>query len=241
MGRVTASSRGDLVSQPPQQDLYPEVPREDVRPSIPRSARSVLDVGCGPGGFGPTVRDVLGPAVRLVGIEAVLKQAALAREGHGYDEVVDGYYPEALSGREERFDLVCFNDVLEHVIDPWSMLRDTIPLLTPNGKVLAAIPSIQFAPIVWRLIKGRWDYLDYGTLDRTHLRFFTRATMTEMFEQTGYRVLDCRGANGLDVTWATEPRLGRRLAKRGLLPFLGDSRYIHFIVLAEPRPDEVSG
>ena len=64
--------------------------------------------------------------------------------------------------------------------------------------------------------------------------------MTEMFEQTGYRVLDCRGANGLDVTWAQNPA-GPSLAKRGLLPFLGRLRYIHFIVLAEPRPDEVSG
>jgi SAM-dependent methyltransferase len=176
-----------------------------------------------------------------VGIEAVPTQAALARVGHGYDEVVDGYFPDALRGRVERFDLVCFNDVLEHVIDPWSLLRDTISLLTPNGRVLAAIPSIQFAPIVWRLIRGRWDYLDYGTLDRTHLRFFTRATMTEMFEQTGYRVLDCRGANGLDVTWPAEPRRARRWAKKGLLPFLGDSRYIHFVVLAEPRSGAVSG
>jgi hypothetical protein len=65
--------------------------------------------------------------------------------------------------------------------------------------------------------------------------------MTEMFEQTGYRVLDCRGANGLDVTWPAEPRRARRWAKKGLLPFLGDSRYIHIVVLAEPRSGGVSG
>ena len=108
--------------------------------------------------------------------------------------------------------------------------------------MLAAIPSIQFAPIVWRLSRGRWDYLDYGTLDRTHLRFFTRATMTEMFEQTGYRVLDVprRERPRRHVARQT-PFWRRRLAKSALLPFLGDSRYIHFVVLAEPRPDEVSG
>src|SRR3954469_21773658 len=100
---------GEPVSQPPQQDLYPEVLREDVRPYLPRDARSVLDVGCGPGGFGKTLRSVLGPDARIVGVEAVPSQAAVAREGHGYDEVVDGYFPEALGDRPERFNLVCYN------------------------------------------------------------------------------------------------------------------------------------
>jgi 2-polyprenyl-3-methyl-5-hydroxy-6-metoxy-1,4-benzoquinol methylase len=229
------------VSHPPQQDLYADDSRQDVRPSIPTSTRSVLDVGCGRGGFGTTLRSVLGDQARIVGVEPVPSQAGRARKGHGYDEVVDGYFPDALEGRDERFDLICFNDVLEHVIDPWSLLRETVRWLKPGGKVLAAIPSIQFAPIVWRLIRGRWDYLDYGTLDRTHLRFFTRATMTEMFEQNGYRVLECRGANGVEVTWPQEPRLLRRLAKKSLLPFLRDSRFIHFIVLAQPREEGVSG
>ena len=229
-----------MTNHPPQQDLYPDVGREDVRPLIPESARCVLDVGCSRGGFGPTLRSVIGDQARIVGVEPVPSQAARARDGHGFDEVVDGYFPDALQGRDERFDLICFNDVLEHVIDPWAMLRETMPWLAPGGKVLAAIPSIQFAPIVWRLIRGRWDYLDYGTLDRTHLRFFTWATMVEMFEQTGYRVLECRGANGVDVTWPTEPQLVRRLAKKAVLPFLGDARYIHFVVLAEPRVDAVS-
>jgi 2-polyprenyl-3-methyl-5-hydroxy-6-metoxy-1,4-benzoquinol methylase len=210
------------------------VSREDVRPFLPRNAASVLDVGCGPGGFGPTVRSVLGPEARLVGVEAVPSQAAIARADHGYDEVVDGYFPGALGDREERFDVVCFNDVLEHVVDPWGLLRETREWVAPGGHVLAAIPSIQFAPIVWRLIRGRWDYLDAGTLDRTHLRFFTRATMVEMFDGSGYRVVSCEGANAIDDAWRAEPRSLRKLGKTALLPLLGDSRYVHFVVLAEP-------
>jgi 2-polyprenyl-3-methyl-5-hydroxy-6-metoxy-1,4-benzoquinol methylase len=150
---------------------------------------------------------------------------------------VNGYFPEALGDHPERFDLVCFNDVLEHIIDPWSLLRATRECVAPGGHVLAAIPSIQFAPIVWRLVRGRWDYLDVGTLDRTHLRFFTRATMVEMFEQTGYRVVSCEGANSIDHAWRSQPLSARRLLKTALLPFLGDSRFVHFIVLAEPVPD----
>ena len=87
----------------------------------------------------------------------------------------------------------------------------------------------------------RWDYVDVGTLDRTHLRFFTRATMVEMFEQNGYRVVSCEGANAIDDAWRSLPFSARRLVKTALLPFLGDSRFVHFVVLAEPRPDEISG
>lgn len=227
-----------MSTQPPQQDLYEEVPRDDVRPFIPQSARSALDVGCARGGFGLTLREILGDQARVVGIEAVDGQAQIARTAHGYDEVITGYFPGGLGDREERYDLICFNDVLEHVVDPWQMLRDTRAWLTPEGQILASIPSIQFAPIVWRLVRGRWDYLDYGTLDRTHLRFFTKATTIEMFEQNGFRVVRCQGANGLDDTWPTEPNVLKRLAKRALLTFLGDSRYIHFMVVAALNPDE---
>ena len=238
MGRVTATSWEETpVNQPPQQDLYPEVAREDARPFIPRGARSVLDVGCGPGGFGPTLRSVLGPDARLVGVEAVRSQAAVAREGHGYDEVVDGYFPQALGDRSELFDLVCFNDVLEHTVDPWALLRETRHWVSERGTVMALIPSIQYAPTVWALLRGRWDYTDTGTLDRTHLRFFTRATMVEMFEQAGYQVLRVEGVNPYAGSWPTDPPGPRRLAKRVIPRLMRDFRYMHFLVQAEPiRP-----
>ena len=223
--------------QPPQQDLYPEVSREDVRPFIPPAAGSVLDVGCGPGGFGPTVRSVLGRDVRLVGIEAVPSQAAAARVEHGYDEVVDGYFPEALGDHPSGSTWSASTTYWSTSSTRGACSGTTRGWVAPGGHVLAAIPSIQFAPIVWRLARGRWDYRDAGTLDRTHLRFFTKATMVEMFEQTGYRVVSCEGANAIDHAWQSEPLSARRLLKTALLPLLGDSRFVHFVVLAEPVPD----
>ena len=149
------------MSDLPQQDIYHDNPRPEVAPFIPTGARSVLEVGCGKGGFGPTLRRTLGEQARIVGIEAVPAQAAVARSGHGFDEVADGYFPQALEG-EERFDLVCFNDVLEHVVDPWATLGAATDLLHPGGHVLAAIPSIQYAPVTISLLRGRWDYTTRG-------------------------------------------------------------------------------
>ena len=44
------------------------------------------------------------------------------------------------------------------------------------------------------------------------------------------------GVTGRDVAASIAPSL----AKKAVLPFLGDARYIHFVVLAEPRVDGLS-
>jgi 2-polyprenyl-3-methyl-5-hydroxy-6-metoxy-1,4-benzoquinol methylase len=222
---------------PEQQSVYILNERPEVAPFIPGAARTALDVGCGRGGFGDTLRRKLGPDARIVGIEPVAEQAAIARD-HGFDEVVSGYFPDA---PEElgRFDLITFNDVLEHMVDPWQALHDTRRWLTPAGVVLACIPNIQYWPAVIDLANGRWDYADAGLLDRTHLRFFTRKTMCDMFEATGYEVVECQGVNSV---WGSEWRPSGhgmsakvRNVTRGLLTRARpDGAFLHFVVVARP-------
>ncbi|MFV0463473.1 MAG: class I SAM-dependent methyltransferase [Nostocoides sp.] len=209
-----------------QQAVYVDNPRGDVRPFIDASARSVLDVGCGRGGFGRTLREVLGPSAHIVGVEAVMVQAERARESGAFSEVRTGYFPEALGESDERFDQVFFNDVLEHIYDPWALLREIPRHLAPNGQVVAVIPNIQYWPVIWELVKGRWDYADAGTLDRTHVRFFTRATMIEAFVDAGFEVLRCEPANRY---------FGGQFSKyplRALKPVLGNWQWLHFVVVA---------
>ena len=221
--------------QPPQQDVYVDNARLDVAPFIPPGATRVLDVGCGAGGFGTTLRAVLGDDATIVGLEAVATQAESARRGHGFDDVVAGYFPEALDGYPHAFDAIFFNDVLEHIVDPWSVLRQVPRFLSDEGCVVAAIPSIQYAPVVFKLLRGRWDYVDQGTLDRTHVRFFTKATMVEMFETCGYDVLSCVGANTMGRRWAASNRKVLKAAARVLPVPFGNMRFVHFVVVAQPR------
>lgn len=236
------------AKQPRQQAVYDDNPREDVAPFVPLDATSVLEIGCGKGGFGRTLRRLLGEGARIVGVEAVESQAAAAREQHGFDEVVTGYFPDALAGRSERFDLICFNDVLEHIVEPWDVLESVHDLLVPGGRVLAAIPNIQYGPAVLDLLRGRWEYTDSGILDRTHVRFFTKSSIVAMFERCGYRVDQCVGTNSaFDFDWSDARTLKRRLWLR-LMP---DSEWLHYVVLAtsarqlsttdDPDPRDISG
>lgn len=88
-----------------------------------------------------------------------------------------------------RFDVLIFNDVLEHMTDPWSTLRDSHQLLAEAGKVVVSLPNVRYWPVVMRLlVRGEFEYTDIGVLDRTHLRFFTRTSMIELMESSGFRV-----------------------------------------------------
>jgi 2-polyprenyl-3-methyl-5-hydroxy-6-metoxy-1,4-benzoquinol methylase len=214
------------MSDLPQQGLYRASERLEVAPYIPTGATSALDVGCGSGGFGRTLRRALGPSARIVGVDPVESNVASSAEGNGFDEVLHGYFPDAFEGRGDTFDLIVFNDVLEHVVDPWALLREVPKQLAPGGKVLAAIPNIAFLPVILQMLKGRWDYTDEGTLDRTHVRFFTLATAREMFEQEGYEVEVCVGANSLADS---------RRVLRPFKPLLRGLQFLHVVIVATPR------
>jgi SAM-dependent methyltransferase len=213
------------MREPQQQDVYAEWGRDDVLPYVPPRVRRVLEVGCGRGGFGRSLRDQLGPEAVLVALEPVESQAAIARAAGAFDRVHTGYYPEDLPSEEEPFDLICFNDVLEHIVDPWSVLRRAAQHLGVEGRVLAAIPNVQHGPTVARLLRGRWDYEETGILDRTHVRFFTRATALDLFRSTGYVVETCAPTNSV-----FDQDDYRRWAF--LRPVAGDFGWMHFVIVA---------
>jgi len=222
------------LANPVQQDVYPDDPRADVAPYVPSGFRNALEVGCGRGGFGRTLR-AAAPAARLVGVEAVPEAAEYTRRAGVFDEVLEGYFPDVLHDRDdERFDLVVYNDVLEHIVDPWEVLRRTREFIAPGGRVLASIPNVQFLPVVVDLLRARWEYAESGVLDRTHVRFFTRGSMVDMFEQTGYRVDVCVGNGNFFDLWSKGPAWGRRALKRTMGPLIKDMRYVGFIVVATP-------
>jgi 2-polyprenyl-3-methyl-5-hydroxy-6-metoxy-1,4-benzoquinol methylase len=155
-------------------------------PLVPAGARSVLDVGCGSGGFGAALRRA-DPGRLVWGVEPVPEVAALARRY--YDRVIVEPYPEALQGCGRTFDCIVFNDVLEHLADPWAALRATLPYLEPQGTVVASIPNVRNIRVVMNLVlRGDWTYTESGVLDRTHLRFFTGRTIATLFADTGFVV-----------------------------------------------------
>jgi 2-polyprenyl-3-methyl-5-hydroxy-6-metoxy-1,4-benzoquinol methylase len=215
---------------------YFEYERREMLVLIPAHAGRVLDVGCGSGRFGQLVKQECGAEVW--GIEPSFRACREAK--NSLDHVIHAQFGESLSLPKQAFDAVVFNDVLEHMADPWAALEFTKELLTGRGVVVASIPSIRHFPTVWRLVvRKEWCYQEAGTLDRTHLRFFTRQTIEKLFQDTGYRVDLLRGIrplHSMDGDYDTY-RLWRyfKLLNIITLGYINDMKFLQYAVRAQPN------
>ena len=156
-------------------------PRPEVAALVPPDCRRVLDVGCGAGELGRLLR---ARGHHVTGIELVPEAAEAARRQ--LDHVVTADVETAgFPFPPGSFDAVVFADLLEHLIDPWRILREAAALLAPGGHVIASIPNLQNLDVLRRLVRGRWEYRERGLTDIGHLRFFTLHTIRGLFAQAG--------------------------------------------------------
>lgn len=161
--------------------------RRELVARLPRPLGRVLDVGCGAGEVGRSLRAA--GAERLVGIELNATAAEQARAV--FDEVLTADV-EALVARGELtgpFDTVVLYDVLEHLVDPAALLAAIQPLVVPGGHVHVSMPNARHFSLVRDLVfKGTFGYTDWGHRDRTHLRWFTRRDAVGLLADGGWAV-----------------------------------------------------
>jgi SAM-dependent methyltransferase len=160
----------------------------DLLAVMPATARVVAEIGCSTGALAREYRK-LNPAARYIGVEISEQIAALARrhcaEVHALDVELLG---DARLAELLPADCWVFGDTLEHLRDPWAMLARVRAILPPDGCVVACIPNAQHWSVQARLACGQFRYEDAGLLDRTHLRWFTRMTLVDLFVQAGLRI-----------------------------------------------------
>jgi 2-polyprenyl-3-methyl-5-hydroxy-6-metoxy-1,4-benzoquinol methylase len=209
------------------EDLRYSATREELAPFVPVTAARLLDIGCGTGGFGMTLRRLDGEQRELWGVEPVAAAADLARGV--YDEVRTGFFPDpSMDLPHGYFDAVFLLDVLEHMVEPEAALRALHPLVAENGVVVASIPNARHFDVWWPLVRhGRWTYTETGLMDRTHLRWFTRSSMREMFERCGWQVDGLIGINRSEpVGWKAKAlaTLGRQTDEMFSVQFVVTAR-----------------
>ena len=134
----------------------------------------VLDIGCGSGVIGQSLKD---RGLRnLFAIE--IDQEAKRHVAPIYLRVEESL--EAYAG--QQFDLILLLDVLEHLQDPFSFLKSASKLLSPGGVLLISVPNVAHWSARFQLLFGFFRYTERGILDKTHLQFFTRARLKQMVQ-----------------------------------------------------------
>ena len=97
---------------------------------------------------------------------------------------------------DQYFDVIICNDVLEHLIDPYSVLKRLKIKLSEKGVVVSSIPNIRYFRNMFDYIfRKNWDYTDSGIIDKTHYRFFTINSIRKLYENLGFEIIRMEGIN----------------------------------------------
>jgi|ERR1035437_1650484 2-polyprenyl-3-methyl-5-hydroxy-6-metoxy-1,4-benzoquinol methylase len=166
---------------------YYENAREDIVSFIPKKAKYILDVGCGTGTFGKLLKEKDSNLI-VWGVEPNKMAAKIAIEN--LDKVFNSIFNEELNFQNQNFDCICFNDVLEHLINPKAALDCALKFLNSNGCIIASIPNVRCYTVLKDLIwHGEWKYKKSGILDATHVRFFTKQSIYRLFKESGLKII----------------------------------------------------
>lgn len=174
---------------------------KDATRFVQTDASTLLDVGCAHGWF----LEQSAPRFKVLGIEPdeVVGRRAAAR---GLPVRI-GYFPAALNA-DERFDVIVFNDVFEHIPDIREALYACRERLNRNGILILNLPSSTgifyrtsklFAKFGWQ---GPLERMWQLGLPSPHLHYFSRTNLTKLvcshgFEAVGSRTLPSVRSNGL--------------------------------------------
>ena len=160
--------------------------RKDMAVYMPKGVSVMLEVGCGNGRFGEMIKE--SHSCEVWGIELMPEEGAVAKGV--LDNVLIGPCEEMISSLpDNHFDVIYFNDVLEHLSYPDEVLKAIGPKLKSGGKLISSIPNIRYhKALIPLLFNGDFKYTPDGVMDKTHLRFFTQKSVQRMFEECGYQV-----------------------------------------------------
>lgn len=152
-----------------------------------------LDCGCG---AADNARALAERGWRLTGVTNDPDEAVEARRWCVDVHLADLTRPLSFAPTGS-FDLVVMSHVLEHLPDPAVLLDEAARVLAPGGLIAVALPNIAHYAMRLHLLRGRFEYADTGTLDRTHLRFYTVSSGARLITERGFELVDVRGDGGL--------------------------------------------
>lgn len=154
-----------------------------------RKGMDILDVGCANG----LTLDSLQKkhSLNTYGVEPDKKLADEAKEHSTiYNMTVEDY----LVKEDKKFDAIIMADVIEHLLEPWIVVREMGNRLKPGGFIYASIPNVMHATVLWNLFAvASFAYDSYCIVGKNHIRYFTYNDSMQLFKICGLKPV-CIGA-----------------------------------------------
>lgn len=200
--------------------------RKEMLRFIPKDVHKILEIGCGEGLFGNLCKQNF--KAEVWGVE--INKFAAEKAKDNLDNVFVGNIE--LNNIEipvNYFDCIVFNDVLEHLQDPWLVLLKVKKYLKVGGYIVASIPNVRYILNLKNLLFNKeWEYVDWGgIMDKTHLRYFTVVSIEKIFTKCEYNIVKLEGINAIKFSWKLN------LLNKILQNKLDDTRYLQFACIAK--------
>ncbi len=206
--------------------------RKDILSVIPKNVKKVLDIGCSVGSLGEQIKKT-NNNVEVIGIEIDENMGKIAR--NRLDDVIIGNIENLDLNKlfkDKYFDCIILADVLEHLVNPWNILKDLTNYLSDEGIIVASIPNIRHYTSIFSLVfKGYWPYRERGIHDKTHLRFFTLKNIKELFEYGNLKIVKIYKKYRI----IERPHPLNIFAKYFALPILKDFLAYQYIIIAKKK------
>lgn len=153
---------------------------------MPPSSKIILDVGCGAGSNARILKE-MGKIVE--GITLSDDEAKLASKycRAVFKHNLENGLPEEI---DLSYDVILCSHVLEHIAYPEKLLSDIkSKLIKDDAVLLIALPNFLGYRNRLRILFGNFDYEKYGTMDYTHLRWYTYSSARKMLEHNGFEII----------------------------------------------------
>ncbi|MDD4526844.1 MAG: class I SAM-dependent methyltransferase [Candidatus Margulisbacteria bacterium] len=160
--------------------------RLDLIQYVPKDVVNVLELGCGEGDTLKKIKEIY-PNVSTTGIEIYDKAAKIA---FGVaDRIIEGDIEGiTLDLKDNSSDVIICGDVIEHLKDPWLVLQKFSQVLCDEGVLIASIPNVGHLGPVLKILTNRYELQESGIFDRTHLRYYTKRVIVNLFKESSYSI-----------------------------------------------------
>lgn len=195
--------------------------RTELIEMLPYIKGKYLEIGCGGGATLEYLKSK--GASYVAGVD--LNKEAIERASRGNLDIVlnANVEKDQLPFKEKEFDCIIFADVLEHLYNPWEVFKKMTSYLVDEGYVLLSIPNVKHYKSLMKLISNdEWAYSHKGTLDNTHIRFFTLKEIKRLIDYTGLSIIRVK----YKISSNSKLKILNRLLFNKLQTFLAKQYYI---------------
>ncbi len=144
---------------------------------------TILDVGCGPGGFFYQHRK---KAKVKIGVDFAKSQIKYAKKVMPDVKWVCANVEKA---GLPKADYVVFSEVLEHLSPKTKILKSIHNVLKKNGKLILTTPN--YASL-WPFIEKMWDMVSPVKYEEQHINPQTPKTLKKLVESSGFRLTELK-------------------------------------------------